>query len=204
MYASIASKKEEIDFCVCFTCQRGFVGDITTSQASRWLNGHEKEEGCKKEHRAAAMAFKLRREAALAAKGPIENLPPQSTPGSAMEVWNTLKTKRDYVDLCNEFEVNDKEYYDMDSDNDEEYVFDPAKGILKLFKDASEYKKSLCKITAAFSQVEADQSKKEEMLLTKIKELEESIDKIKQMNEISSDAHGCARARKDSINIFIE
>lgn len=195
MYASIADKKEEIDFCVCFTCERGFIGDIMTSQASRWLNSHSKAVECKKEHKAAALAFKARRELALAEKGgtefPVEPSvdPPTATQGSAMDIWNTLKTKRDYKDLCIEFENDDKEYHDMDSDNEEEYVFDPAKGILKLFRDASEYKKLCSKLSAAIKQCEDTQLERETTLTARIKELETMLTK-------KEDAHGCATILK--------
>jgi hypothetical protein len=189
MYASIANKKDEIDFCVCFTCERGFIGDIMTSQASRWLNSHSNEAACKKEHRAAALAFKARRELALAEKvaatAESSAEPPVATQGSAMEIWNTLKTKRDYKDLCIEFEKDDKEYYDMDSDNDEEYIFDPAKGILKLFRDASEYKKLCSKLSTAIKQCEDTQLERENTLTARIKELEAMLTK-------KEDAQGCA------------
>jgi hypothetical protein len=189
MYASIANKKDEIDFCVCFTCERGFIGDIMTSQASRWLNSHSNEAACKKEHKTAALAFKARRELALAEKvaatAEPSTEPPVATQGSAMEIWNTLKTKRDYKDLCIEFEKDDKEYYDMDSDNDEEYIFDPAKGILKLFRDASEYKKLCSKLSTAIKQCEDTQLERETTLTSRIKELEAMLTK-------KDVAQGCA------------
>jgi hypothetical protein len=177
MYASVADKKDEIYFCVCFTCERGFIGDVMTSQASRWLNSHSKEVICKKEHKAAALAFKVRREQALAemkvTESPKESI--TTSQGSVMDIWNTLKIKRDYKDLCIEFENNDKEYYDMDSDNNEEYVFDPAKGILKLFRDASEYKKLCNKLSVSIKQCEETQIERENTLTARIKELEEML-----------------------------
>ena len=202
MYASIADKKDEIDFCVCFTCERGFIGDIMTSQASRWLNSHSKQVLCKKEHAAAVLAFKVRREQALAEKAtnetsagsPTEPLP--TSQGSAMDIWNTLKTKRDYKDLCIEFENDDKEYYEMDSDNEEDYVFDPAKGILKLFRDASEYKKLCCKLSESIKKCETDQIEKEELLNTRIKELEEML----EINKQKGGAQDCATIfKKESL-----
>ena len=96
-----------------------------------------------------------------------------------------MKSKPDYKDLCVEFERNDKENHDGDSENEEEYMFDPAKGILKLFIDASAFKKNLYKVTASVNKIEAKNKEKEGILFNKIIELEEIIANTK-FTEIES------------------
>jgi len=182
LHGYVKDKKEELEFNVCLTCGKGFLGDAMTAQASRWINSHMKQP-CKKEHKTALAEFKLRQSAALAEQ-PIQEIPEQ-TSGSALTVWNQLKSKPDYKDLCAEFEREDKENYDEDSENEEKYMFDPAKGILKLFTDASAFKKNLYKVTASVNKIEANHKEKEGILFNKIIELEEIIANTK-FTEIES------------------
>ena len=184
LHGYVKDKKEELEFSVCLTCSKGFLGDAMTAQASRWINSHYMKQPCKKEHKTAFAAFKLRQSAALTEQ-PVLETPEEQTSGSALTVWNQLKSKPDYKDLCVEFESDDKEKHDGDSENEEEYMFDPAKGILKLFTDASAFKKNLYKVTASVNKIEAKHKEKEGILFNKIIELEEIIANTK-FTEIES------------------
>lgn len=184
LHGYVKDTKEELEFSVCLTCSKGFLGDAMTAQASRWINSHYMKQPCKKEHKTALAEFKLRQSASLSEQ-PILETSEEQTSGSALTVWNQLKSKPDYKDLCAEFEREDKENHDEDSENEAEYMFDPAKGILKLFKDASAFKKNLYKVTASVNKIEARHKEKESILFNKIIELEEIIANTK-FTEIES------------------
>jgi hypothetical protein len=149
------------------------MDDGYEGNGSRWVELHAKKTECKKEHpiRLAALKEAIR----IAATTTAVQKPEEQTTGSALTVWNQLKSKPDYKDLCAEFEREAKENHDEDSENEEEYMFDPAKGILKLFTDASAFKKNLYKVTASVNKIEARHKEKESILFNKIIELEEII-----------------------------
>lgn len=146
-----------------------------TQQASRWINQHSKKKECRDAHQEAFLQFKQRKDAKITEQTP----PAQSSNSSVQDLWDKLKAKRDYRDMCCDVELCEKENYEMDSDNEGDYVFDPAVCIMKLFKDASEYKKQYDKIRASFSAYEAEQISKENKYSNRILELETIITNMK-------------------------
>jgi hypothetical protein len=184
LHGYVKDKKEELEFSVCLTCSKGFLGDAMTAQASRWINSHFMKHTCKNAHKAAFAEFKLRRSAAISEQ-PVQETMPAPATGTAMDVWNQLKNKRDYKDFCLEFEKMDKENHDEDSENEADYAFNPTKGILQLFIDASAFRKRLYKMNDTVKELHAQHKQKESILFNKIIELEEIIAK-KKFTEVES------------------
>jgi hypothetical protein len=58
VFASIETPTKSLDFCVCLTCRKGFLGDVMTSHGSRWFNKHATNEECRASHKSALTAFK--------------------------------------------------------------------------------------------------------------------------------------------------
>lgn len=183
IFAYVLKAAAEMSFCVCLSCKKGQMNDGYDGNGSRWVELHAKKEECKKEH--LVRLAELKEAIHIAATTTAVQKPEEQTSGSALTVWNQLKSKPDYKDLCAEFERDDKENHDEDSENEEEYMFDPAKGILKLFTDASAFKKKLYKVTASVNKIEARHKEKEGILFNKIIELEEIIANTK-FTEIES------------------
>lgn len=135
-----------------------------TSHGARWINSHSQKKDCKEAHKEEFIEFMRMK----AIPKYIGSTHPSS---SVSELWDKLKAKSAYNALCLEVELNDKENYDMDSDNEEEYIFDHAKGIMKLFASASEYKKQYERINLAFITYKTQQEQK-------INELEKTIENL--------------------------
>ena len=174
--AYVKNKKKELDFCVCLTCDSGFVGDVMSAQGSRWLNTHSKKTECTKAHKDALIAFKNRK--VVAPSEPAAQI--TSIPRDSIEdLWSQIKATSNYKDLCIQKEENAKQYHDNDSDAEGEFVFDPAEGIMDILHDAAIYKKQVDKYKNALSNHEAQQEKKDIETQNKVMGLETMIATMK-------------------------
>lgn len=183
--AAYIKKRKDFAFCVCLTCETGFVGDVMSAQGSRWLNMHSKKTECKEAHRGVLLAFKQRKD--LAQPEPVAQIVP--VPHSSIEdLWSLIKETSNYKDLCIQKEENAKQYHDDDSDVEGDFVFDPAKGIFDLLHDTAIYKKQIDKYKTILSNHEAQQHKAGLESQNKIFDLETLITTMKtNINRTVSD-----------------
>ena len=123
LYGEVRAR--DLQFTVCLTCHKGYMGDATSPQGSRWNNAHEKSKECAKAHPGALAAF---RQAHASQSEPVDN--------NIRNVWNECKFNSVAKRVMEEIENDLREI----NEDDPLYVFDPAQGFKNMVKLCMGYK----------------------------------------------------------------
>lgn len=136
LYGYVGEKQGRVDFCVCFTCKKGFVGDGSNSKHAQWITIHSKSDECRAVHRQQLAAFKD-----LSAHEQPET---PSARTDIMTVWEECRTDKHCRLAIEEVETLFKE---MDDE------FEPAEGIKQLARNVMSYKKEVKRVAAQVTQL---------------------------------------------------
>ena len=129
-----------MDFCVCLTCKKGFVGDGSEPNQQRWITMHGKSAGCRAAHTAALAAF---RQATGQQSAPAP--PPQQHIQYGIDaLWDECKADTRLRPVMTEVEEFCREMDDM---------FDPKEGVKQLARSVVGYKKEVAMTKAQMTQM---------------------------------------------------
>lgn len=195
IYASII-KNDDDGFCYCLTCKKGIMSCAGETVGSRWVTAHyNNNKKCKKAHEPLFRELKqqlseLRKNSINCEPTPIvETIMTPTKPTQIIDVWNKLKLKPKLKELMSGIEETCKSAYEMDSDNEEEFVFIPDEGFEYIVANNVGFKKQSEQLINEKNQMERTHE-------TKIASMQEQINTLnQQIQTLMSD--------KEQINIRV-
>jgi hypothetical protein len=137
--------KEKLTVLCCLTCKRGMMTEGVEGNGARWVSLHDKKADCKKAHKEALAAFRVRHaeakeSCALSAPAPtpapiaVEKIAP--APDRVAALWEECTKDKRNKPIVEEVEERCKynSGFDDDSDTDTKgaFVLDPAEGFRDL------------------------------------------------------------------------
>ena len=179
IYASII-KNDDDGFCYCLTCKKGIMVCPGETHGGRWVSTHYiNNKKCKKAHEPLLKDLKqqlseLRKNSIEHESSPIVEpimIPTQST--QIIDVWNKLKLKPKLKDLMTGIENTCKSTYEMDSDNEDEFVFIPDEVFEYIIANNVGFKKHSEQLIIEKNQMERTHE-------TKIATMQEQINTLNQ------------------------
>ena len=180
IYASII--KNDDGFCYCLTCKKGIMSCAGETVGSRWVTSHYNNKKCKNTHEPLFRELKqqlseLRKNSINCEPTSIVETimtPTQSTKSTQIiDVWNKLKLKPKLKDLMTGIENTCKSTYEMDSDNEDEFVFIPDEGFEYIIANNVGFKKQS-------EQLIIEKNHMERTHETKIATMQEQINTLNQ------------------------
>lgn len=129
-----------MDFCVCLTCKKGFVGDGSEPNQQRWITMHGKSAECRAAHAAALVAIRQ----ATGAPAPAPTPQPQPIQSSIDALWDECKVDTRLRPVMTEVEEFCREMDD---------VFDVKEGVKQLARSVVGYKKDIAMTKAQMTQM---------------------------------------------------
>jgi hypothetical protein len=170
VYAAVG----EMDFCLCLTCKKGFIGDGSEPNQQRWITLHGKNAECRSAHAAALASFN-QATGHQPVPAPVMHQMP-ALPGIDA-VWDECKADTRLRPVMTEVEEFCRE---MDE------VFDVKEGVKQLARSVVGYKKEVAMTKAQMTQ----------MVQAHEHELTEQRVVIHQMKFASEGLQSCIRQLK--------
>lgn len=138
MFAAVG----QMDFCVCLSCNKGFVGDGSEPNQQRWITLHGKSAECKAAH---ASAMDSLRQALGHQPTPAPVLQPQPASQPVNDtLWEECKADARLRPVMTEVEEFCREMDD---------VFDVKEGVKQLARSVVGYKKEVAMTKAQMTQM---------------------------------------------------